>query len=110
MRISIASFVLAASSATLAQSSRMVSRPVLVGSSVVAHGRSASSGQVSGWKTWIHKKRKVGALVEVDAAQSKEGHRALLIQSKEYGGVNVSQELFLPVGTTWLAFGAKLII
>ena len=42
-------------------------------------------------------------VIQVDAAQVKEGSRSLRIDSKQPSDVNVSQELFLPVGSTWKA-------
>jgi hypothetical protein len=60
------------------------------------------AGQVPGWQISSDAGAN-GALVKVDEAQGKEGRRALLIESKdkEPASVSVSQELFLPVGTTW---------
>jgi alpha-N-arabinofuranosidase len=57
-------------------------------------------GQVPGW-TVSSEARTNEAVVQVDEVQVKAGSRALLIDSKEPAGVNVSQELFLPVGSTW---------
>jgi alpha-N-arabinofuranosidase len=58
------------------------------------------SGQVPGW-TVSSEARTNEAVVRVDEVQVKTGTRALLIDSKEPAGVSVSQELFLPVGSTW---------
>lgn len=60
----------------------------------------APAGEVPGWRV-SSERGGDGVAVKVDAGQGKDGSHALLIDSKEPSGVNVSQELFLPVGTTW---------
>ncbi len=58
------------------------------------------AGEVPGWEVSGGSGAN-GARVQVDDAQAKEGHRALLIESREASDIHVSQELYLPVGTTW---------
>ncbi len=60
----------------------------------------APAGQVPGWEVSIGTDSHE-VTVQVDEGQAKEGRRALLIDSKEAAGVSVSQELYLPVGSTW---------
>lgn len=60
----------------------------------------AEAGRIPGWQVASDLDAN-GFLVKLDEAQSKEGRSSLLIESKEPAGVNVSQELFLPVGSTW---------
>jgi alpha-N-arabinofuranosidase len=59
-----------------------------------------AAGKISGWQISTESTAN-SVLVKEDEGQGKEGTRALLIEAKEPAGVNVSQELFLPVGTTW---------
>ena len=63
---------------------------------------SAGAGQVSGWDISVEKSA-AGVSVHTDDNQVKEGSHSLLIENKEGVSVEVSQELFLPVGTTWKA-------
>jgi alpha-L-arabinofuranosidase len=59
-----------------------------------------SGGDLLGWK--VSKRPDAqGVQVQVDDVQVKDGRHSLRIDSKEPSDVNVSQELFLPVGTTW---------
>jgi alpha-L-arabinofuranosidase len=64
-------------------------------------GFEAGSGDnLLGWK--VSKRTDAqGVQVQIDDVQAKEGRHSLRIDSREPSDVNVSQELFLPVGTTW---------
>ena len=61
----------------------------------------ASSGQIPGWQVWTEKGAENTVQVHTDTGQFKEGSQSLLIESQQPARVNVSQELFLPVGSTW---------
>jgi alpha-N-arabinofuranosidase len=58
------------------------------------------AGLVTGWEI-SSDKDSIGVLVQADDDQAKEGSRSLRIDSKQPSDVKVSQELFLPVGSTW---------
>lgn len=60
----------------------------------------AQSGQILGWKV-SSASGSNGVSIGIDTGQAKEGSRSLLIDTRDASDVNVSQELFLPVGTTW---------
>jgi len=64
---------------------------------------SAASGsqQISGWRVWTEEKTTSKVQFQIDSSQFKEGNHSLLIDSQEPVDSAVSQELFLPVGTTW---------
>ena len=61
----------------------------------------ASAGQIAGWQVWVEKGSENAVQVHTDGGQFKEGSRSLLIESQQPARVSVSQELFLPVGSTW---------
>lgn len=58
------------------------------------------SGQVSEWDVSSGADSQ-DVLIQVDDTHAKEGSRSLQINSKQPSDVKVSQELFLPVGSTW---------
>jgi len=61
----------------------------------------ATAGQIPGWQVWIENGAENTVQVRTDDGQFKEGSRSLLIESQQPVRVSVSQELFLPVGSTW---------
>jgi alpha-N-arabinofuranosidase len=57
-----------------------------------------NAGEIPGW----HVRAAQGeSPARIDDSQFKEGGRSLLIENKQAAAVDVSQELFLPVGSTW---------
>src|ERR1700688_2194262 len=60
-----------------------------------------SPGQISGWQVWTEEGAGEKVRVQIDSSQFKEGSHALLIDSQQPVDSAVSQELFLPVGSTW---------
>ena len=60
-----------------------------------------SPGQISGWQVWTEEGTGEKVRVQIDSSQFKEGSHALLIDSQQPVDSAVSQELFLPVGSTW---------
>ncbi len=63
---------------------------------------SLNANQIAGWDISIQEGA-TGIAVQTDENQAKEGKRSLEIDAKQSGRVRVSQEFFLPVGTTWKA-------
>src|ERR1700678_3183283 len=63
---------------------------------------SFNGNQIAGWDISIQKDA-VGIVVQTGEDQAEEGKRSLVIDAKQSGRVRVSQEFFLPVGTTWKA-------
>src|SRR5215472_14532209 len=61
----------------------------------------AASGvdQVPGWTVTRGNRR---VLIRIDDSEAKEGNHSLLIETREPVGADVGQELFLPVGSTWM--------
>lgn len=76
-----------------------VKNPELQNSSFEALAPNA--GQIPGWQVRIDKGAEDAIQVHTDEGQFKEGSRSLLIESRQPARVSVSQELFLPVGSTW---------
>jgi len=62
----------------------------------------ALAGQVPGWEVSSGAEANA-VLVTLDDLQVKEGRRSLQVESKQPSDVHVSQELFLPAGSTWRA-------
>ena len=60
-----------------------------------------SAGQIPGWQVWVEKGSENNVQILTDGRQFKAGSRSLLIESQQPVRVKVSQELFLPVGSTW---------
>jgi alpha-L-arabinofuranosidase len=60
-----------------------------------------SSGQIPGWNVSMERGSEDAIRVRTDGSQLKEGSNSLLIDSRKPVRVQVSQELFLPVGSTW---------
>jgi alpha-L-arabinofuranosidase len=63
---------------------------------------SSAVNQISGWDVSIEKGAQ-GVLVQSNEGEAKAGKRSLEIVTRQGARVRVSQELFLPVGTTWKA-------
>ena len=93
-------FLLVALGALNAQSVPHLQNPDLQNSGFEA--TPGHAGQISGWEVSSSPDAK-DVVIHVDAAEVKEGSRSLRIDSKQPSDVNVSQELFLPVGSTWKA-------
>jgi alpha-L-arabinofuranosidase len=58
-------------------------------------------GIVPGWDVSIKKGQESLVSIQADDSEFKEGHRSLSIVAKQPTHVKISQEIFLPVGTTW---------
>ena len=58
--------------------------------------------QIAGWDISIQE-GEAGVVVQTGEDQAEEGKRSLEIDAKQSARVRVSQEFFLPVGTTWKA-------
>ncbi len=63
--------------------------------------QAASAGEIPGWRVWVQKGSEDAVQIHTDESKVKEGNRSLLIESRQATRVGVSQELFLPVGSTW---------
>lgn len=61
----------------------------------------ATPGQIPGWQVWIEKGGESGVQIRTDDSQFKEGSHSLLIESQKPTRLEVSTEIFLPVGSTW---------
>ncbi len=61
---------------------------------------SSTSNQIAGWDVSIDR-RAQGVVVQSDPTQAEAGKQSLEIVAKQSARVRVSQEFFLPVGTTW---------
>src|SRR5665213_55266 len=62
--------------------------------------RVSNTGQIPGWDVSVEAGLN-GVRVQPDTVQVKQGTQSLAIEAQRPIAVEVSQEIFLPVGTTW---------